>query len=44
VSESAPVVASTSSNASATTTQSSDVPATPRAASTRKPRQSKPSS
>jgi CspA family cold shock protein len=44
VSESAPVVASTSSNASATTTQSSDVPATPRVASTRKPRQSKPSS
>lgn len=44
VSESAPVVTSTSSNASATTTQSSDVPATPRVASTRKPRQSKPSS
>lgn len=44
VSESTPVIASTSSNASATTTQSSDVPATPRVASTRKPRQSKPSS
>lgn len=44
VSESAPVVASTSTNASATTTQPSNVPATPRVASTRKPRQSKPSS